>query len=353
MIGVKNTVENNFTVMKTILKTIATGQTLNEQEAERAFNLLTSGEATPVQIAAFLIGIHMRGETREEIIGAVRSLRAQSVSISAPNHAIDTCGTGGDHSGTYNISTAVSFVVAACGVPVAKHGNRAISSQSGAADVLSALGVNIECDLSLVQSSLWDIGVCFLMAPRHHPAMRHVGSVRKELGTPTIFNLLGPLLNPAGVKRQLIGIFEKKWMDTLIQVLRNLGSEVVWLVHGSDGLDEITTTGITYVTQLRNKNITSFEINPQQYRIPQVPLNVLTGKSAADNALALRKVLQGQKSPYRDIVILNSAAALLIADKVSDLQQGIQRATQAIDSLKALKLLERLIAFTNRSVNHE
>src|SRR5437867_3696803 len=226
--------------LKALIGTVAQGKSLGEAEAERAFDVIMSGNATPSQMGAFLMALRVRGETVEEITGAARVMRAKALHIEAPPGAIDTCGTGGDAAGTWNISTATALVVAATGVPVAKHGNRALSSKSGAADVLAALGVNIDCDMSLVKRALWAANLCFLMAPRHHSAMRHVGPTRVELGTRTIFNLLGPLSNPAGTRRQIVGVFAPDWVTSLAQVLGKLGSERAWVMHGSDGLDELT-----------------------------------------------------------------------------------------------------------------
>src|SRR5438132_2634621 len=236
--------------LKPLLAQVAVGRPLSEGEAEAAFDIIMSGNATPSQIGAFLMGLRVRGETVDEITGAARIMRAKALAIDAPPGTIDTVGTGGDGSGTFNISTASALVAAGCGVPVAKHGNRAFSSKSGAADVLSALGVNIDADMAILRRCLWEIGMCFLMAPRHHAAMRHVGPARVELGTRTIFNLLGPLSNPAGVKRQLLGVFSSGWLEPLAHVMKNLGAERVWLVHGVDGLDEMTTTGVSHVVAL-------------------------------------------------------------------------------------------------------
>lgn len=337
----------DMTDLKAILARVADGARLSETEAETAFDIIMSGNATPAQMGAFLMALRVRGETVAEITGAARILRAKALGIPAPPGTIDTCGTGGDASGTYNISTAVAFVVAACGVPVAKHGNRAISSRSGAADVLHALGVNIDCDLALVQKALWEAGICFLMAPRHHTAMRNVAPVRVELGTRTIFNLMGPLSSPAGAKRQLVGVFSRDWVEPLAHVLRRLGSEAAWVVHGADGLDELTTTGPSFVAELAGGEIRTFEVTPEHAGLAPADPAALKGGDAASNAEALRAVLAGSPGAYRDIVLLNSAAALKVAGKVTDLRAGADLARQAIDSGAAQAVLDRLVAITN------
>jgi anthranilate phosphoribosyltransferase len=308
---------------------------------------MMSGDATPAQMGGFLMALRVRGETVEEITGGAMAMRAKMVTVEAPEGAIDTCGSGGDAAGTFNISTAVSIVVAAAGVPVAKHGNRALSSRSGAADVLTALGVDIDTPKAIVEQAIRDVGVGFMMAPRHHGAMRHVAGPRAELGTRTIFNLLGPLSNPAGAKRQLVGVFAKEWVEPLAEVLGRLGSERAWVVHGSDGLDEITTTGPTSVAELRNGTVRTFEITPEDAGLPTARPAELKGGDAQHNAQALRAVLNGATGPYRDIVLFNAAAALIVADQVSDLKVGVERATTVIDSGAAETTLDRLIALTS------
>jgi anthranilate phosphoribosyltransferase len=288
----------------------------------------------------------VRGETVDEIAGAAKVMRAKALSVKAPKGAIDTCGTGGDARGTYNISTGAAIVVAACGVPVAKHGNRALSSKSGSADVLAALGVNIDADMSLVEKSLNEVGIGFLMAPRHHAAMRHVGPTRVELGTRTIFNLLGPLSNPAGTTRQLIGVFQRQWTEPMAKVLAQLGSERAWVVHGSDGLDEITTTGTSYVSELKDGKVTSFEVTPEDAGIARADPAQLKGGDPATNAAAIADMLGGTEGPYRDIVLLNAGAALVVAGKADDLKSGAALAANAIASGKARDTLERMIAIT-------
>ena len=341
---------NDMNEFKRLIASVAAGTRLDTDEAYLAFDIMMSGNATPSQMGAFLMALRVRGETVEEITGGAKAMRAKALMIEAPAGAIDTCGTGGDASGTLNISTATSFIVAACGIPVAKHGNRALSSKSGAADVLAALGVNIEADMLVVRKALWEANICFLMAPRHHGAMRHVAGTRVELGTRTIFNLLGPLSNPAGAKRQLIGVFAREWIEPMAQVLGNLGSEHVWVVHGSDGIDEITTTGPTAVAELKNGTVTTFEISPDQVGIPTANADDIKGGSAETNAAALTELLAGAAGPYRDIAMLNAAAALVVAGKADDLASGHLQAAEAIDSGAAKNTLAKLVAITNESV---
>ncbi|HVI50276.1 MAG TPA: anthranilate phosphoribosyltransferase [Candidatus Sulfotelmatobacter sp.] len=336
--------------MKSFLARVGAGESLTEDEASEVFDVIMSGDATPAQIGGFLMALRVRGETVAEIAGAARVMRAKAASIEAPAGAIDTCGTGGDASGTYNISTAAAFVAAACGVPVAKHGNRALSSKSGSADVLAALGVKIDADTALVKKALWEIGIGFLMAPRHHSAMRHVAGPRVELGTRTIFNLLGPLANPAGTRRQVMGVFSAQWLEPLAEVLGRLGAERAWVVHGSDGLDELTTTGVSHVAEWKNGKVHRFDVAPEDVGLPRVDATALKGGDAEENAAAMLRLLSGEKSAYRDIVLLNAAAALVVADKAADLQDGVALAAAAIDDGRAQTLLERLIYITNQEV---
>ena len=335
------------TDFRTLLSYAASGGRLSEEQAEAAFGIMMSGDATPSQMGGFLMALRVRGETVAEITGAVRTMRAKMLPVEAPAGAIDTCGTGGDAKGTLNVSTGAQFVVAACGVPVAKHGNRALSSKTGAADVLAALGVNIDADPKLLERALREAGTCFLMAPRHHSAMRHVAPTRVELGTRTIFNLLGPLSNPAGVKRQLIGVFAKEWVEPLAQVLKSLGHERAWVVHGADGLDELSTTGPSTVAELKDGEIRVFEVAPQDAGLPEARLQDLLGGDQETNAAALRALLGGESGPYRDIVLFTAAAALLVADKVPDLKQGVEMGAEAIASGKAKAVLDRLVEITN------
>ena len=333
--------------LKGLIAQVATGRPLSSLEAETAFGIMMSGNATPSQMGGFLMALRVRGETVEELTGAVRAMRAKMLTVEGPEGAIDTCGTGGDAKGTLNISTASSFVVAACGVPVAKHGNRALSSKSGAADVLTALGVNIEADVALMEKALKEIGTCFLMAPRHHSAMRHVGPTRVELGTRTIFNLLGPMSNPARIKRQIVGVFAPEWVEPLAKVLKSLGHEKAWVVHGADGLDELSTTGASCVAELNDGEIRTFEVTPEEAGLKRGKLEGLLGGNAEHNAAALRALLAGEASGFRDAVLLGSAGALIVADKATDLKEGVEMAADAIDSGAAKKILAHLVEITN------
>src|SRR5205823_8132266 len=295
---------------KTLIGKVATGATLTRDESTKAFDYMMSGEATPSQMGGLLMGLRLRGETVDEITGAVTTMRAKMQKVAAPPDAIDVVGTGGDASGSYNIATCAAFIVAGAGVPVAKHGNRALSSRSGAADVLGALGVRIDLTPEGVGRCIADAGIGFMFAPAHHPAMKNVGPTRVELGTRTIFNLLGPLSNPAGVKRQMVGVFSRQWIEPLVHVLKNLGAQSVWVVHGSDGLDEITTAGTTYVAALENGAVRTFEIAPEDAGLSRVKPEALRGGEARENAQALMEVLKGRKGPFRDVAVLNAAAGL-------------------------------------------
>jgi anthranilate phosphoribosyltransferase len=332
--------------MKELIGQVAGGRALTLEESREAFDIMMSGDATPAQVGGFLMALRVRGETVDELTGGAQAMRERMVKVKAPAGAIDTCGTGGDASGTYNVSTAAALVVAACGVPVAKHGNRALSSRAGSADVLAALGVNTDAEVSHVEQAIAEAGIGFMMAPRHHGAMRHVAGARVELGTRTIFNLLGPLANPASAKRQLMGVFAKNWVEPLAHVLGQLGSERAWVVHGSDGLDEITTTGPSQVAELRDGKVRCFEVTPEQAGLPKARLEDLRGADPETNAQALRALLTGAPGPFRDIVLLNAAAALIVAGRADDLRDGVQQAAQAIDSGAADAVLGRLAAIT-------
>ncbi len=339
----------DMTQLKTLLARVADGHRLSETEAAEAFDIMMSGNATPAQMGAFLMALRVRGETVDEIAAAARTMRAKALKIAAPDDAVEAVGTGGDASGSFNISTATAFVVAGSGLKVAKHGNRAFSSKSGAADVLMALGVNIDCDMKLVEYAISKAGVGFMMAPRHHSAMRHVAGARVELGTRTIFNLLGPLSNPAGVKRQLVGVFARKWIGPLAETLGRLGSTRAWVVHGSDGLDEITTTGPTHVAELSGGKVREFDISPADAGLPTAKPADLKGGTAQENAAMLRDVLAGKKGPLRDVVLMNSAALLVVAGAAADLKTGVAKAAQSIDGGTAKKALDELVEITNRS----
>ena len=333
--------------LKTIIAKVATGASLTRDEAANAFDRMMSGEATPSQMGAMLMGLRVRGETVDEITGAVSAMRAKMLRVTAPADAVDIVGTGGDGSGSVNVSTCASFIVAGAGVPVAKHGNRALSSKSGAADVLAALGVKIDLTPDQVARCVKETGIGFMFAPAHHPAMKNVGPTRVELATRTIFNLLGPLSNPAGVTRQMVGVFSRQWVQPLAQVLKNLGADSIWVVHGSDGLDEITLTGPTFVAALEGGNIRTFEITPDDAGLPRASGDALKGGDADANAVALKGVLDGKPSAYRDVALLNAAAALIVAGRAKDLKEGVAIGAKALDSGAAAERLKRLIAVSN------
>jgi anthranilate phosphoribosyltransferase len=334
--------------IKALIGQIASGAVLSRETAFAAFDSMMSGEVTPSQIGGLLMGLRVRGETVDEITGAVTAMRAKMLPVAAPDDAIDVVGNGGDASGSFNISTCAAFIVAGAGVPVAKHGNRALSSRSGSADVLTALGVRIDLSPDAISACITEAGIGFMFAPTHHPAMKHVGPTRVELGTRTIFNLLGPLSNPAGVKRQMVGVFSRQWVEPLAHVLKNLGSDRAYVVHGSDGLDEITTSGPTAVAALEDGEVRSFEIVPEKLGIARVKPEALRGGDAETNAEALRAVLEGRKDAYRDVALLNAAAALVVAARAKTLADGIKVAAQSIDSGYAQGCLERLIAVSRR-----
>jgi len=333
--------------LRPILSLLGSGARLTAEQAETAFDLMMEGSATPSQVGGLLMAMRVRGETVEEIIGATRAMRARMTRVQAPEGAIDTCGTGGDGAQTLNISTAVAFVVAGCGVPVAKHGNRALSSKSGAADVLEALGVNVEAPVDAIDRAFQEANVGFLFAPQHHGAMRHVGPSRRELGTRTIFNLLGPLSNPAGTRLQLLGVFAPQWLTPLAEVLGALGTERAWVVHGGDGLDELTTTTHSSVAELRFGTVTRFEVVPEEAGVARATLDDLKGGDAQHNATALRALLRGRLDPYRDIVVLNAAAALVIVGKADSLRDGAELARSSIDTGAAEARLEAVVRATN------
>lgn len=321
------------------LDKLAAGGTLSEDEMSMAITMIMEGGANENDIAAFLTALARRGETVDEITGAAKVMRSKAATIRAPEDALDCCGTGGDDAGTYNISTAVALVAAACGVPVAKHGNRAASSKSGAADVLEALGVNLDARLEKLEQALAELNFCFLMAPRHHEAMRHVVPVRRKLGFRTIFNLLGPLANPAGARLQLIGVFDEKWLEPMAQTLARLGTRKAWVVHGSDGLDEITITGPTRIAVLEDGKVRLDTVYPEDFGLSPGQAKELLGGSATENASALRALLEGNASAYRDIVIANAAAVLNIHSG-KPLKEAAAIAAAAIDSGRAFGILK-------------
>src|SRR4249919_616096 len=333
--------------LKALIAKVATGASLTREEAAGAFDSMMSGEATPSQMGGLLMALRVRGETVDEITGAVTTMRSKMLGVKAPPGAVDVVGTGGDASGSFNISTCAAFIVAGAGIPVAKHGNRALSSRSGAADVLASLGVKIDLAPASVGRCVKEAGIGFMFAPAHHPAMKNVGPTRVELATRTIFNLLGPLSNPAGVKRQMVGVFSRHWVQPLAQVLKNLGSESVWVVHGSDGLDEITLTGPSFVASLDNGKISTFEVTPEDAGLARVDGDALKGGDADANAVALQSVLNGKPSAYRDVALLNAAAALIVAGLARDLREGVALGTRSLDSGAAAARLKHLIAVSN------
>lgn len=332
--------------LKPLIARVANGESLNRDEARQAFDILMSGEATPSQIGGFLMALRVRGETVDEIVGAVSSMRARMLPVSAPAHAVDIVGTGGDGLGTYNISTLASIIVAGTGVPVAKHGNKALSSKSGTADALSALGVKLDIGPDLISRCINEAGLGFMFAQLHHSAMRHVGPTRVELGTRTVFNLLGPLSNPAGAKKQLLGVFSPRWLVPIAEVLRDLGSETVWVVHG-DGMDEITTTGVTHVAALEDGKIRTFDLTPEDFGVESATIDDLKGGDGIFNANALRGVLGGQKNAYRDVSLCNAAAALVVSGKAETLADGMKIASASLDEGNAAAALDRLVAVSN------
>ena len=333
--------------LRGLVQKVSTGASLTRAEVQTALRSMMSGEATAAQMGAFLMAMRVRGETVEEITGAAEFLRAHMTGVSAPDGAVDIVGTGGDSHGTFNVSTCAAIVAAGAGLKVAKHGNRSVSSKSGASDVLGALGVKLDISPETVAKCIEVAGVGFMWAPLHHPAMKHWAPVRAELGVRTIFNVLGPICNPAGVKRQIVGVYSLDLVEPIAHVLNNLGSEHVWVVHGHDGLDEMTTTGATRVAELKGGMVKTFEVTPADAGLLPARLSDLVGGDAATNAAAIRDVLANKKGPFRDIVLLNTAAALVVADKAEGLSQGVDIAAAAIQSGAAQTALERLIETTN------
>jgi anthranilate phosphoribosyltransferase len=336
-----------MSALKPLLAKTADGKSLSRDEAQSAFNILMSGEATPSQIGGLLMALRVRGETVDEIAGAVSVMREKMLRVVAPSDAIDIVGTGGDASGSYNISTCAAFVAAGAGLKIAKHGNRALSSKSGAADVLMALGVKLEIGPERISNCIEEAGLGFMFAPAHHTSMRHVGPSRVELGTRTIFNLLGPLSNPAGVKRQVTGVFAKHWVEPLAHVLKHLGSEACWICHGEGGFDEIVPTGTSYIAELKNGAIRSFELTPEAAGLTRSKVDDLKGGEAVENAEALKSVLRGTPSAFSDATLLTSAAAMIVAGKAGNIKEGIAQSREAIGSGKAMQALTRLVEVSN------
>ncbi len=335
--------------LASLLAKLTAKQDLTPEETEAVFDLIFAGDVPDEDLAAFLLGLRTKGEGPGEILGAARSMRARMITVDAPPGTIDIVGTGGDGLGFQNISTATALVVAACGVPVAKHGNRASTSLSGSSDVLSALGVEIHQDPARLSEGLERLGIAFLFAPQHHPAMRHVAAVRRRLGVRTIFNLLGPLTNPAQVKHHVIGVADGTWLTPLVEVLRNLGSARAWVVHGQDGLDEITTTAATEGVELNGGMLRSFSFQPEDVGLPRALPEALQGGTPDENAKALVRLLEGEVGPYRDIVAVNAAAALYVAERAPNLRAGLGLATEALVRGAARAKLAALVDFTNEN----
>ena len=339
--------------LKPILARIGAGERLSEAQASQAFDVIMSGQATPSQIGALLMGMRIRGETVEEITGAARTMRAKMLAIQAPADAVDIVGTGGDCSGSYNISTGAALAVAACGVTVAKHGNKAQTSKCGAADVLKALGINLDAPIPLIERSIAEAHIGFMLATRHHSAMKYVGPTRGEIGTRTIFNILGPLANPAGAKRLVIGVFSDEWLVPLAEVMKNLGAQRVWMVHGADGLDEITVTGPTNVAELKDGKVTSFTIAPEDVGLTRAAPEALKGGDPEFNAAALRAIMEPRVPaallPLRDAVTFNAAALLVVADAAKSLQDGVAKARAVLENGGAKRVLANFVRITNEA----
>ena len=333
--------------LRALIQKVSGGATLTEEEIRTALDQMTAGAATPAQMGAFLMALRVRGETVEEITGAAQMLRSRMNRVEVPPDAIDIVGTGGDSHGTYNVSTCAALIAAGAGVRVAKHGNRRVSSKSGASDVLAELGVKLDVPFDTISRCVSEAGIGFLWAPQHHPAMKHWAPIRGELGIRTIFNLLGPISNPGGVKRQVVGVFSWHWVEPIAHVLNNLGARHVWVVHGHDGLDELTTTGATDVAELKDGKIEVFEVTPADAGLLPAKLSDLRGGDEKENAAAIRDVLAGKRTPLRDIAVLNAAAALIVADKAANLMDGAALAAHAIESGAAHAALEQLVAISN------
>ena len=331
-------------MFSTLIEKLARREDLSADQAADAMALIMRGDAAPAQIAGLLIGLAMKGERPAELVGFARTMRRQAIGLSAPlEDVFDTCGTGGDRTGTFNISTAAALVIAACGVRVAKHGNRSVSSLCGSADVLEALGVQVTAAPAVVERCLHDVGLAFFFAPTFHPAMRHAAQARKELGVRTAFNLLGPLTNPAGARRQIVGVPRPELTELLARALLLLGSTRAWVVHGADGLDELSTTGYTKVSECREGTVQTFYVHPADYGLAKTSLDALKGGDARHNARLIRDVLDGAEGPTRSVVLLNAGAALFIAGRAPSVKEGIARAAEAIDSGRARGVLERLV----------
>ena len=332
---------------KKILKKIAEGKNSEKKDMKNAFNMIMDGKISPIQISAFLTALKYKGETVDDITAAVEVVRRKSLKIATPKGSIDTAGTGGDGLGTFNISTAAAFVAAACGVPVAKHGNKAQTSRSGSSDFLSALGAKLDLSPINLSRCIEQTNICFMFAPNHHKSFKYVGPVRQELGFRTIFNLVGPLSNPGNVKNQLLGVFSRMWVKPISEVLMRLKVKKAWVVHGSDGSDEISVTGPTYIAELSLNKIKTFLFNPKKYGIKICKIKNVKGGTPEENAKIFKNIINGKIDSYRDMVIINSAAALVVANKVKNISQGIEMSTNAIDTGLVKQTLNNFVNFTN------
>ncbi|MEQ8825790.1 MAG: anthranilate phosphoribosyltransferase [Filomicrobium sp.] len=336
------------TDIKSVLDRAASADIFNEDEIASALDALMSEDADDIQRAAFLMALRVRGERIPEITGAARLLRSRMLTVDVPDGAVDIVGTGGDSHGTYNVSTCAAIVAAGAGLTIAKHGNRSVSSKSGASDVLQALGVKIDLSPDQVTNVITEAGLAFMWAPMHHPAMKTWAPARGAMKIRTLFNLLGPICNPARVTRQVVGVFDKQWVEPIADALNNLGAERVWVVHGSDGMDELTTTGPSTVAELNNGQVAVFEISPQEAGLQPATLDDIRGGDADVNAKAIRGVLDGAKNAFRDIVLLNAGAALVVGERAASISDGIEAAAAAIDDGRAKAALEKLITASNK-----
>jgi anthranilate phosphoribosyltransferase len=334
-------------VIKEAINLLVSGKSLTEEQAASVMEEIMNGEATPAQFGAFVTALRLKGETVEEIVGLAKTMRAKAIPVTIAEPVVDTCGTGGDGAHTFNISTAAAFVTAGTGLRVAKHGNRAMSSQCGSADVLEALGVKIDLSAEQVRRCLEEVGIGFMFAPVFHPAMKYAAAPRREIGIRTVFNILGPLTNPAGARAQVLGVADGLLLEKLASVLKGLGCYHALVVHGEDGLDEITVTGKTQVCELNEGSIKSYSIRPEDFGLPQASLDSLVGGTLEENATLLRRILTGTPGPQRDVVLMNTAAALLAGDRINTLQEGVDLAQEVIDNGYALAKLEQLIEFSH------
>lgn len=340
--------DRSDTAIRDAIARLVEREDLGEARARAAMEEIMRGEATPAQVAAFAVALRMKGETVEEVTGAVRALREHVTRVEAgPGPVVDTAGTGGDGAGTFNISTTAALIAAGAGARVAKHGNRSVSSRSGSADLLAALGVRIDVDVATMERCLAEAGIAFLFAPRLHPALKHAAGPRREVGIRTLFNLLGPLANPAFADRQVVGVFARRWVEPLAHVLRALGARHAWVVHGVDGLDEVTLTGTTFVAEVRDGNVTTFEVHPDRIGLVCCASDDLSGGDAEANAEITRRILDGERGPRATAACLNAAAALVVAGLSADLRAGVERAREAVASGAARRALEALVDLTH------